>query len=114
MVIDLPFRGAPRGAPRWNAGNHAKTEKVETMFHNIEKSALRPGSYVGYATGAWPITGRSGAWTVSSVDYPGRRFTGRTLREVSAWLDATNEEIAREIRRKAAAEWVRACLVSQS
>ena len=71
-------------------------------MHNIEKSKVRSGQYVGHATGAWHIKRSGGVWRALKTS--GQRFTcdppsitGRTLREVSEALDALNVKIKEEI-----------------
>lgn len=63
-------------------------------FHNIEPHSTRRGCYSGYAHGTWRIEPRPHGWRARPVALSNEgRFHGfdaRTLREVSAKLDALN------------------------
>jgi hypothetical protein len=65
---------------------------MNQSFPNIEKSAFRRGEYVGYAHGAWRITGRSGEWRATpNAGTDGRApITGATLADLSEQLTQQN------------------------
>jgi len=54
---------------------------------NIEKSAFRPGVYIGYGGGTvWHISRTGRDWIAVSQDRYADVFSARTLREISAKL----------------------------
>jgi hypothetical protein len=61
-------------------------------MHNLEKSAIFRGEWVGYANGVWRVwhsNDRRGPWcAVHRTDTTAPPFYGRTLQEVSDRLAA--------------------------
>lgn len=60
--------------------------------HNIEKSAFRPGQYVGYSPRCtWYISGRTGDWRATPHHGPAlalnRTIYGATLADISRTLE---------------------------
>lgn len=60
-------------------------------YHNIEKSAFKPGTYVGYAriSGVWHIRGTSGNWYA--------RCTTERASGVGAFFARTLDEVSKEL-----------------
>ena len=60
-------------------------------FHNIERSAFRPGQYVGYSNGVWRIwrwskRDKTRAWIAIRHQGEHAELFGRSLAEISAKL----------------------------
>lgn len=58
---------------------------------NIEKSAFRPGDYVGYRNGAWKVwqSPSDGRWHALNDDLT-KHFSAKTLAEVNNYFAANN------------------------
>jgi hypothetical protein len=76
------------------------------MYHNIDKSALRRGEYVGHASGSWRIKRNGKSWQATANnailhgDEPIVVF-GTTLRDISEALEAVNDRRAKRMRSSA-------------
>ena len=60
---------------------------------NIEKSAFRPGEYVGYAHGVWRImksNSSDGNWVAIHRDIPNQRLATFRLADLSKKLERYN------------------------
>ena len=75
-------------------------------MHNIQKHPVKPGTYVGHATGTWHIkrVGTRAAKSWRGVKVSGAKFecdppaiTGRTLLDISKALDSLNIKIKAEL-----------------
>ena len=60
------------------------------MPHNIERSAFRPGTYIGYGSGfVWRIQREGHTWAARTIDVRTPRYVrGDTLESISAAIKA--------------------------
>ena len=56
-------------------------------LHNVEKSAFRPGEYVGYADGVWRIVRNGRVWIATHRNGIHKMQIARTLAELSELID---------------------------